>query len=367
MDDGGAAVPRDAERVRAGARATAAAASSWRDPAQLPDKIDFRRRSISSRRRHATRARGRLGRDGDGILRHHRRRFKRRSSSSAGRLSRPVLLRESPILRTSPDLRAVLRRPRGRKDAPQRTHPRAHKGASPPFASATGEFNPPAAGEDAVSIGETFRRSRLLAISSESARFVPGDAPNARVGWTSSSGAGGGLSRHAHTQRVRGIGPIHASPRRPGDRCPRTASTQRGSRRARARPPAPEARRAHRGGRGRGGRERSVQGAERRGGVARRRRVVVVVRRDRGVKAGRRRGSGIDRPPSRGSYAMPGISSSSLEVHAAATATTRGRGRVGRGGELQGGKHSCRSRTRGGSNQTVQYSTYISNSAGDPS
>ena len=42
---------------------------------------------------------------------------------------------------------------------------------------------------DAVSIGETFKRSRLFAISSESARLVPGEAPKARVGCTSSSEA----------------------------------------------------------------------------------------------------------------------------------------------------------------------------------
>ena len=76
-------------------------------------------------------------------------------------------------------------------------------------------------------------------------------------------------------------------------------------------------------------------------------------------------GSGIDRPPSRGSYAMPGISSSSLEVHAAATATHPGARSSGEG----------RRAPRGASNavapahavgQTKQCGTYISNSAGDP-
>ena len=75
-------------------------------------------------------------------------------------------------------------------------------------------------------------------------------------------------------------------------------------------------------------------------------------------------GSGIDRPPSRGSYAMPGISSSSLEVHAAATATHPGARSSGEG----------RRAPRGASNavapahavgQIKQCGTYISNSAGD--
>ena len=45
--------------------------------------------------------------------------------------------------------------------------------------------------EGDVSIGETFSLSRLFAMSSDNARFVPGEAPNKRVGCTSSSGACG--------------------------------------------------------------------------------------------------------------------------------------------------------------------------------
>ena len=36
--------------------------------------------------------------------------------------------------------------------------------------------------EGDVSIGETFSLSRLFAMSSDNARFVPGEAPNKRVG-----------------------------------------------------------------------------------------------------------------------------------------------------------------------------------------
>ena len=45
--------------------------------------------------------------------------------------------------------------------------------------------------EGDVSIGDTFSLSRLFAMSSDNARFVPGEAPNKRVGCTSSSGACG--------------------------------------------------------------------------------------------------------------------------------------------------------------------------------
>lgn len=48
----------------------------------------------------------------------------------------------------------------------------------------------PPEGEE-VSMGETFNRNKLFAMSSDSALFVPGEAPNARVGCTSSSGING--------------------------------------------------------------------------------------------------------------------------------------------------------------------------------
>jgi hypothetical protein len=53
--------------------------------------------------------------------------------------------------------------------------------------------NPPAclSPEGEVSMGDTFNLSKLLAMSSDKARFVPGEAPNARVGCTSSSEAWG--------------------------------------------------------------------------------------------------------------------------------------------------------------------------------
>lgn len=53
--------------------------------------------------------------------------------------------------------------------------------------------NPPVclSPEGDVSIGDTFNLSRLFAMSSDNARFVPGEAPNKRVGCTSSSGASG--------------------------------------------------------------------------------------------------------------------------------------------------------------------------------
>ena len=56
--------------------------------------------------------------------------------------------------------------------------------------------------EGEVSIGETFNLNKLFAMSSDSARFVPGDAPNARVGCTSSSTTSGRVRFGTRTPNV---------------------------------------------------------------------------------------------------------------------------------------------------------------------